>query len=129
MSRIRSKNTKAELILRKAIWAKGCRYRLHYKIAGKPDLVFVKRKLAVFIDGCFWHKCPQCYVEPKSNSEYWIPKIEKNVQRDQINTEKLKNEGWTVLRFWEHEIMKNLNLCLQVIINHIEQADTASSKI
>lgn len=115
MSRIRSKNTSPELSLRKALWKKGYRYRIHYKLHGKPDIVFVGKKIAVFIDGCFWHKCPKCYVEPKSNKKYWLPKLEKNVEKDRENSELLNKEGWRVIRVWEHEINKGFNETLERI--------------
>jgi len=107
MSRIRSKNTSPELNLRKTLWNKGYRYKIHYKLPGKPDIVFASKKVAVFVDGCFWHKCPKCYIEPKSNKRYWLPKIEKNVKKDKENNKALKNLGWKVVRIWEHEIQKD----------------------
>ena len=109
MSRIRSKNTSPEMNLRKILWNKGYRYRIHYKLPGKPDIVFVGKKVAVFIDGCFWHKCPKCYIAPKSNKKYWLPKIEYNVKKDEENNKTLKKIGWKVIRVWEHEIKKDLN--------------------
>ena len=120
MSNIRSKNTKAEIVLRKRLWDKGYRYRIHYKLPGKPDVVFVKQKSVIFVDGCFWHKCPKCYKEPKSNKKYWIPKIEKNVARaKEINIE-LRRRGWQVLRIWEHNIKKNFDVALKRIISKID---------
>lgn len=102
MSAIHSKNTKPELVLRKALWAKGLRYRIHYG-AEKIDIAFPSRKVAVFVDGCFWHGCPIHSHLPKSNKEYWAPKLKKNMLRDEQTTRKLTQEGWRVLRFWEHE--------------------------
>lgn len=106
MSKIRSKNTKPEVQLRKFLWNQGYRgYRIHNtNLPGKPDIAFKKKKIAIFIDGCFWHKCPICYVEPKSNSEYWLSKIKMNVLRDENNQDKLEAMGWKVIRIWEHEI-------------------------
>ena len=118
MSRIRSKNTTSEIQVRKELWRRGYRYRIHYSLQGKPDLVFVRARLAVFIDGCFWHKCPKCYIEPKSNLDYWIPKIQRNVDRDKSNTRLLKRKGWSVLRIWEHEVKS----CLSVSVQRIETA-------
>jgi len=108
MSNIRSKNTKPEMLLRKALWKEGCRYKLHYKLIGKPDIVFVSKKVAVFIDGCFWHKCSSCYKEPKSNREYWLPKLERNVKRAKEVSHQLKKVGWNVIRIWEHDVKKDL---------------------
>jgi DNA mismatch endonuclease, patch repair protein len=108
MSRIRGKNTKPELILRQALWKRGFRYRIHFKLPGRPDIVFPKKRIAIFVDGCFWHGCPQHAVKPKSNTDFWSKKIQGNIDRDKRITEQLRNEGWTVLRFWEHEINKDL---------------------
>lgn len=108
MSQIRSKNTKPEITLRKLLFARGIRgYRIHYNLPGKPDIVFTKNKIAIFIDGCFWHKCPICFKEPATRKNFWIEKIDNNVLRDKENSEKLTADGWVVFRFWEHEIRKN----------------------
>lgn len=112
MSRIRAQNTSPEIKFRKFIWEKGVRgYRVKNKIHGKPDLYFPKKKLAVFLDGCFWHKCPKCFVKPKSRNEYWDKKIENNIMRDKQINAKLKKEGIRVIRIWEHDIKKDLNKC------------------
>lgn len=116
MSKIRAKNTKLETDFRKRVWIKGLRYRLHYKMTGKPDLVFVSKKIAVFIDSCFWHKCPKHFRQPKSNLDYWIPKIKNNVERDKKITRNLKTKGWEVLRFWEHDINGKPDKCVNVIV-------------
>lgn len=107
MSRIRGKNTGPEIKLRKLLWSQGIRgYRIHFNLSGKPDIVFTKKKIAIFIDGCFWHKCPICFQEPKTRKDFWMKKIDSNIERDQKNTKKLQDDGWTVLRLWEHEIRK-----------------------
>ncbi|MCL5073656.1 MAG: very short patch repair endonuclease [Actinobacteria bacterium] len=112
MSQIRSKNTKAEIKLRKCLYGNGLRnYKIHNNVLGKPDIFFSKKKIAIFIDGCFWHKCPKCFVRPKSKNEYWDKKIDKNVLRDKNVTKELKKLGFTVLRFWEHEIEKEIESC------------------
>ena len=117
MSRIKSKDTQIEGKLRKYLWHNGIRsYRIKNNTFGKPDFIFKKHKIAVFIDGCFWHKCPEHYVEPKSNESFWLPKIDKNVQRDEKVNKKLKDEGWKVIRFWEHEINNNLEYCAKKLI-------------
>ena len=116
MSRIKAKNTKPEIILRKALFRNGMRgYRIHYSLYGKPDIVFTKYKLAIFMDGCFWHKCPKCFITPETRTEFWLKKIENNKQRDKIINEKLSNEGWVVLRYWEHMIEKKLGIVLNDI--------------
>lgn len=118
MSAIRSKNTKPEILLRKALWAKGIRYRVHYG-KEKIDIAFPTQKIAVFIDGCFWHGCPLHSHIPKSNVEYWIPKLQRNINRDKAIEEKLKKEGWQVIRIWEHELKepKGVEMISEKLIN------------
>jgi DNA mismatch endonuclease (patch repair protein) len=120
MSKIHSKNTRLEVNFRKRLWALGLRYRLHYKIPGKPDVVIVSRKTAIFIDGCFWHKCKKCYRKPHSNKRYWEKKIQHNLERDKETNNILRSQGWIVIRIWEHEINKNLEAAAQKIIKQIE---------
>jgi len=122
MSRIKDKNTKIEIILRKYIWNGGLKgYRLNNKICGKPDIYFRKKKIAIFIDGCFWHKCPKCFIEPKSNTAFWKNKMMKNSFRDKKINKFLKKEGIVVLRFWEHEINKNPIICFKKIKKHYDK--------
>ena len=116
MSKIRSKNTQPELLLRKYLWAKGVRgWRVHQKLPGRPDLYFGPKKVAVFVDGCFWHKCPQCYRAPKSHKKFWNAKIRRNIARDIENDAALKEMGVTILRFWEHEVKKDTGKCYKKI--------------
>lgn len=115
MSRIRRDKTKPELMLKERL--RGTYLRYQPKMEGKPDFASSKRKLAVFVDGCFWHKCPKCFKEPESNTDYWVPKIEKNVERDKTVTERLKRKGWIVLRFWEHQVKANSTECADKIKN------------
>ena len=106
----KSKGTKPELALAKAMWALGLRYRKNSgSIFGKPDFSFKKYKVAVFVDGEFWHgkDWEQRKVEIKGNREFWIAKIERNIRRDMEVTGRLKAEGWTVLRFWSNDVVKN----------------------
>ena len=114
MSRIKSSKTKPELILKDALRGRYLRYQP--KIYGKPDFASKKNKTVIFVDGCFWHKCPKCYREPKTNKDFWLPKIERNVERDKKVTKKLKSEGWDVIRIWEHEIKKNPKTCVEKIV-------------
>jgi DNA mismatch endonuclease (patch repair protein) len=108
MSCIRSKNTKPETTIRKLLWAKRKRYRIHDKtIFGKPDLASKARKTAIFIDGCFWHGCIECYREPKSNVAFWREKLNSNKKRRIRVKENLIKEGWIVLEFWEHEVARS----------------------
>jgi DNA mismatch endonuclease (patch repair protein) len=121
MKKIKSSNTLPERMLRKAISIRGFRYRLHSKsLPGKPDIVFHKRKLVVFIDGEFWHGYKWKKKRPriKSNRKYWVEKIERNIVRDRKNNRELKELGFTVIRFWEHQIRKNADACVERIIAH-----------
>lgn len=113
MSRIQGANTQPELILRRALSAEGIRgYRIHYRVPGRPDIVFPRKRIAVFIDGCFWHKCPRCSIRtPIENRSYWCKKIANNVRRDKSVTARLRKSGWKVIRVWEHEVKRNLNNC------------------
>lgn len=114
MRAIRSSDTQIELALRRALRRQGLTgYRLHRKdLPGRPDIVYVGRKLAIFVDGCFWHGCPVCYVAPATKGEYWREKLRRNMERDHIVGERLRSEGWTVLRFWEHDIEADVDACV-----------------
>ena len=123
MSRIKGKNTGPEVKLRKMLFAENIRgYRIHFNLPGKPDIVFTKKKIAIFIDGCFWHKCPICFQEPETRKEFWMNKIQSNVDRDKKINEQLKDKGWTVLRFWEHDVRKNPDVIVKKIAEMIEKA-------
>lgn len=115
MSSIRGKDTKIELLLRKALWKEGIRgYRVGMKLPGKPDIAFPKYKVAVFCDGDFWHGYN--FEDWKSRlSPHWYEKIKGNMERDKRNDLKLIEEGWTVLHFWEWEILGDVNLCKRKI--------------
>lgn len=115
MAAIKSRDTRIEIKLRKALFESGFRYRVNYKIKGKPDIVFVRKKVAVFVDGCFWHACPDCYREPANNREFWRKKISGNRERDLEVTQELETAGWVVLRFWEHEVKKDTNAIIDII--------------
>ena len=122
MSRIKGKDTKPEKKLRIALWRRGFRYRLHAKsLPGSPDLVFPKQRLAVFIDGEFWHgfNWEERKAKLKTNRDYWIPKIERNMARDEKNNLALERAGWTVIRFWSKEVEKDLEQCLETIAFHL----------
>ena len=121
--KIRGKNTKPELAFRKALWEAGYRYRIDYKkLIGKPDIALKKYKTVIFIDGEFWHgqNWEERKQKIKSNREFWIPKIERNMQRDQEVNMELQQLGYTVFRFWEGEIKKELDRCLHKVIAHLE---------
>lgn len=107
MARVRQEGTQAEVDLRKALHARGLRYRLHVPLLTKPrrvaDIVFPRARLAVFVDGCFWHGCPEHASWPKSNADFWREKIETNRARDADTDHRLQTLGWMVVRVWSHE--------------------------
>ena len=111
------RDTKPELLLRSELWKRGLRYRKNYKkLVGKPDIVFVGKKIAIFVDGKMWHgyDWENQKNDFKSHRDFWIPKIERNIARDKSVNQQLKNDGWTVLRFWDFEIKKTpFGLCRQ----------------
>lgn len=125
MSAIKSKDTKPEKRLGSAMWARGLRYRKQYKLKGKPDFVFIGKKIAVFCDGDFWHGnnwkirgLKSIEEELKGYSEFWKKKILRNIERDKEVNKSLKNQGWTVLRFWESEIKEDV----EAVVDKIEHA-------
>lgn len=129
MTAIRSKNTKPEMLLRKELWRKNCRYRVNCKnVLGKPDIVIKKYKIAVFVDGDYWHGhnwairgLSSLEEELENYSPYWKTKIKRNVERDLEITIRLRDEGWTVIRFWESDIKKDVALCAKAVITAIEK--------
>ncbi len=117
MSRIRSKNTKPEIIVRSLLHRMGYRFRLHRKdLPGKPDIVLPKYKIVIFVHGCFWHGHNVCKRSniPKSNKDYWTHKIARNITRDKENNTKLKKAGWKILKIWECQT-KDLNKLRNII--------------
>ena len=104
MARVRSRNTATEMAFRKLLWARGLRYRLYAPLPGTPDLVFRRARVAVFIDGCFWHGCPRHYRKPAANAEFWQSKLQRNVERDRRVNRKLRTQGWRVVRVWGHSL-------------------------
>ncbi len=116
--KIKSKDTKIELLLGKALWHNGMRYRKNDKtVFGKPDFVFKRKKIAVFCDSEFWHGYNYLVKDErfKTNAEFWEKKILRNIERDNEVTEKLKKDGWIVLRFWGTEIQKELDMCVEKV--------------
>ena len=102
----RRRDTSPELAVRRRIHAMGLRYRVDFAPMGgrrRADIVFTKQRVAIFIDGCFWHGCPQHATLPKRNADYWVPKLQRNMQRDRETDEALREASWIALRFWEHE--------------------------
>lgn len=106
MSRVRRSGTAPELALRRALCAAGLRYRLKTKhpVPGSPDILFVGARLAVFVDGCFWHGCPEHGTQPKTRPDFWAQKIARNRARDTDVNARLHAAGWRVIRVWEHEV-------------------------
>ena len=118
MRQVKNKDSKIEVMLRKELWARGLRYRKNVNsIYGKPDIAFIGKKVAVFCDSEFWHgyNWEVRKNDFKSNQEFWIPKIERNMERDREVNAELERQGWTVLRFWGRDIKKNLQECADII--------------
>lgn len=126
MSRIRSTNSMPEEIVRKYLFSKGFRYRKNVKkLPGCPDIVLPKYKTVIFVNGCFWHKhdCPR-FVWPSSNQDYWIPKIQRNIERDRLNATELQKKGWHIITVWECELKKkNRELRLERLLSEITRED------
>ncbi|MFC1903732.1 very short patch repair endonuclease [Chloroflexota bacterium] len=124
MKLIKSSNTEPEIQMRKMLWRSGIRYRLYDEtLPGKPDIVIKKHKIAVFIDGEFWHgfQWNRKKNKIKANRDYWIPKIERTIERDKKNNQLLEERGWTVVRYWTSEVQKNQQNCLEKITSLIKE--------
>ena len=125
MAKVRQKGTGAEVALRREMYRIGLRYRVDYEVLRKPrraaDVAFPGRKIAVFVDGCFWHGCPEHATWPKQNAEFWREKIEANRRRDADTNERLRSLGWTVLRFWSHE---SPNEAARAVAHMVAKVDT-----
>jgi DNA mismatch endonuclease (patch repair protein) len=128
MSRIRSRDTKPELALRRALHARGVRgWRCHIKeLPGNPDLAFTRWHVAVFVDGCFWHGHPDFFTPGKSGA-YWDAKIARTKERDRLANEALREAGWTVIRLWDFEIEQNLQACVERVAAALEASATSTS--
>ncbi|HLT06793.1 MAG TPA: very short patch repair endonuclease [Cyclobacteriaceae bacterium] len=123
MSKIKGSNTKPEKLLKKALWHAGLRHkRNHRKLPGKPDIAFLKYKLVIFIDGSFWHghEWERRKQQIHSNRGFWIPKIERNMQRDREVNHYYRIKKWTVLRFWDFEIKNELGVCVKRVLEHLK---------
>lgn len=129
MSRVKRANTQPELALRRALWRRGFRYRLHPKLPGRPDFVFVAARVAVFVDGCFWHGCPKHYRTPKTNPAFWDGKIARNQERDTAVTFALQQSEWRVVRVWSHEIRKDLLATVRYITKAIRRRRHTPSSV
>lgn len=131
MVAVRNKDTGIELLLRKELWSRGIRYRKNVtKIFGKPDIAFIGKKVAVFCDSEFWHgfNWDVKKYEIKSRKEFWIPKIERNIERDKEVNQSLQEQGWTVLRFWGKDIKRDPAACADLIVKVLKEKDLCSTK-
>lgn len=111
MSKQRSKDTGPELLLRRALHGMGLRYRVHFRVPGSRrtvDVAFTRARVAVLVDGCFWHRCPTHGSLPSANHDWWLAKLQRNVERDRLTNELLAELGWRVMRFWEHEAVSEV---------------------
>lgn len=121
MVAIKSKDTKIEVSLRKALWHKGVRYRKNIKLYNcHPDIVITKYRIAIFCDGDFWHGKTFERYDVHTNVEFWHEKIKRNIERDLENTIELRDNGWNVLRFWETDIRKDLDMCIELVLKEIK---------
>lgn len=128
MAHVHLKHGKAETMLAKALWHSGYRYRLNYKkLPGSPDIAIVKFKIAIFVDGEFWHgkDWENHKTKIKTNKEYWAEKINENIARDKKNDLLLQSMNWTVFHFWEKDVLKNLEDCLLMVISTAKSKQTA----
>lgn len=124
MQAVKNKDSEIELLLRKELWDRGLRYRKNCnKVFGHPDIAFIGKKVAVFCDSEFWHgyNWETKKEEIKSHQDFWIPKIERNIQRDIEVNQKLQSEGWLVIRFWGKEIKKDVSACADLVVKRLEE--------
>jgi DNA mismatch endonuclease (patch repair protein) len=131
MAKVRQKGTDVELSLRREMYRLGLRYRIDYQVLEKPrrvaDIAFPGRRIAIFVDGCFWHGCPRHATWPKQNAKFWREKIETNQRRDADTNERLRAVGWTVLRFWSHESAADTALIVAHLVAQVDTGPLASS--
>lgn len=128
MQAVKNKDSEIEILLRRALWKRGVRYRKNVKsIFGHPDIAFIGKKVAVFCDSEFWHGYDWEHrnAEIKSRREFWIPKIERNIERDKEVNKYLEEQGWTVIRFWGKEIKKDAEACADLIVRILEEKNNA----
>ncbi len=124
----KGKDTGPEMVLRRGLWQTGLRgYRTHWRrVPGSPEMAYLRRKLAIFVHGCFWHHCPWCdFPMPKSNAGYWLRKFELNKDRDRRKREALEEAGWMVLRFWDHQVRDDVAGCVETVRKALELEESA----
>ncbi|MYK69375.1 MAG: very short patch repair endonuclease [Gammaproteobacteria bacterium] len=120
MQAVRRYDTEPEMRLRPVLWNAGLRYRLDRRVGGtRPDLCFVAARVVVFVDGCFWHGCPDHYAPPVHNSAFWKERLEKNHARDRRDNRRLERVGWSVLRYWECEVQDDATRIVQDVRRHL----------
>lgn len=124
MSRIRGKDTRPEMLVRRGLWHRGLRFRIKSRVPGRPDIVFPSEHVAVFVDGCFWHSCPEHGAKPSTNAVFWRKKLLGNVERDRRTEQLLRADGWVVLRFWEHDVDRKLESVVDRIHRRVVQRRT-----
>lgn len=133
LSRQRAKDTRPELALRRELFRRGLRYRVNYPVPGRPrrtiDVAFPRQKLAVFVDGCFWHSCPDHSVPAKSNADWWRDKLTANMRRDKETTDALVAEGWQVIRLWEHEVHPEPGAALNLVLSALATSTGRSAHV
>ena len=119
MASIKGRDTRPEITVRRILWRHGLRYRTHDRtILGRPDISNKGKRLAIFVDGCFWHRCPKCYREPETNRDFWRSKVEENRRRREVVRDGLERQGFRVVEIWEHEagspdaVMKKMGACI-----------------
>jgi DNA mismatch endonuclease (patch repair protein) len=123
MKRVRQSSTHPEMVLRKKLHARGLRFRVNYRAEGiRVDIAFVRARVAIFVDGCFWHSCPIHGSRPSTNKHYWLPKLRENRSRDRRQTRILIAKGWNVTRVWEHDCKANSEILIASIQDLICQA-------
>jgi DNA mismatch endonuclease (patch repair protein) len=129
MARVRGRDTAPELLLRRSLWQRGLRYRLQRRVNGcRPDLIFPRKKVAVFVDGCFWHGCPRHYTRPKTSRAFWQEKLRANVERDRRQTLALESIGWRVVRLWEHEVNECVSLAADLVQEALDKPEWTPRK-
>jgi DNA mismatch endonuclease Vsr len=128
MSSNKAKNTSPELILRKSLWNHGGKgYRIHWNVPGKPDIAYPRKKLAIFVNGCFWHRCPFCNLPlPKNNIEFWKEKFNNNIERDARKKTLLEKNGWNVMTVWECQIKNDLDDVIDLILSALKTYESLS---
>ena len=128
MQRNKAVDTAPEKRLRSTLWQMGFRFRIGYRLPGKPDIVFSRQRVVVFVDGCFWHGCHEHWRLPKSNTVYWSGKIAKNRMRDLKTSRELVKQGWRVIRVWEHETMPDIDKPARLISSVLKKSSSSPAR-